>query len=103
MSEGVLPFVVRMQRVVTYFGDIDGMKGLMKHVGDEEANCETLKILWETREDESVPYKPFADWPEVEDVVFTDLVRRMACLDPKRRITAREALQHQWFSENNDT
>ena len=28
-----------------------------------------------------------------------DLVGKMANLDPTRRITAREALQHRWFSQ----
>jgi serine/threonine protein kinase len=41
---------------------------------------------------------PFSRWHPV-DPQFQDLVGKMTCLDPLRRITAREALQHPWFSE----
>ena len=30
---------------------------------------------------------------------FLDLLRRIFVYDPKRRITAKEALKHQWFRE----
>lgn len=30
---------------------------------------------------------------------FLDLLRRIFVYDPKKRITAREALKHQWFNE----
>ena len=38
-SRGVLPMLIRLQRQVSYFGDKDGLNGLMKHVGDEEIDC----------------------------------------------------------------
>ncbi|KAG8529008.1 uncharacterized protein KY384_006697 [Bacidia gigantensis] len=31
---------------------------------------------------------------------FLDLLRRIFVYDPKRRITAKEALEHPWFQEN---
>ncbi|KAH5133433.1 hypothetical protein HBI56_047110 [Parastagonospora nodorum] len=36
-SKGALPAFIRLQRQISYFGDKEGMNGLMKHVGDEEA------------------------------------------------------------------
>ena len=65
----------------------------MKHVGDEEANCEILAMLWEDRAAEYIPYVPFAEWPEV-DATFKDLIRGLNNLDPLRRLTARQALEH---------
>jgi hypothetical protein len=44
-SNGALPAFIRLQRQISYFGDKDGLNGLMKHVGDEEANCEILGML----------------------------------------------------------
>ncbi|KAF1955119.1 kinase domain-containing protein [Byssothecium circinans] len=98
VAQGALPAIIRLQRQVSYFGDKDGLNGLMKHVGDEEVNCEVLGMLWEDRAADYHPYKPFAEWAEVDDEEFRDVVLRMMNLDPTRRITARQALDHEWFS-----
>lgn len=37
------------------------------------------------------------------DTKFQDLIVKMTNLDPKRRITAREALQHPWFQDAEST
>ena len=50
------------------------MNGLMKHVGDEEANCEILRILWEERTADYIPYVPFSELTYV-DLTFKDLTR----------------------------
>jgi serine/threonine protein kinase len=65
----------------------------------EEANCQVLSMLWEDCNEENIPYTPFAEWQEVEDAGFKDLVSRMMNLGPTRRITASEALDHGWFAE----
>ena len=46
-SQGALPMAIRLQRLVSYFGDEEGLKGLMKHVGDDDTNCQILSMLWE--------------------------------------------------------
>lgn len=97
-SKGVLPTLIRLQRQVSYFGDNDGLNRLMDHVGDE-INCQILGLLWDERTEEHIPYKPFSTWPDVEDVSFRDLVQRMLNLNPAKRITALQALDHPWFAE----
>jgi len=47
---------------------------------------------------ETGPRKPFAVWHYVNKDL-RDLVGKMTSLDPKRRIAAREALEHAWFRE----
>ncbi|RYN78274.1 hypothetical protein AA0120_g11012 [Alternaria tenuissima] len=96
VSKGALPAFVRLQRQISYFGDKEGLNGLMKHVGNEEANCEILGMLWEDRAADYIPYVPFPEWEEV-DSTFKDLIQGLNNLDPSRRLTARQALDHPWF------
>jgi serine/threonine protein kinase len=95
-ANGALPQLIRLQRQVSYFGDKEGMSGLMKHVGDEEINCRLLDMLWEERNADYIPYVPFAEWADV-DSSFKDLVLGLTSLDPLKRATARQALEHPWF------
>ncbi|MCJ1254545.1 hypothetical protein MMC24_002360 [Lignoscripta atroalba] len=102
-AQGALPALIRLQRQVSYFGDQEGLNGLMKHVGDEEVNCEILRTLWEERTEDYIPYKPFSDWPDVSDAGFKDLVQGMMHLDPTKRVTASQALGHPWFKDSDIT
>jgi serine/threonine protein kinase len=99
VSKGALPEMIRLQRQVSYFGDRQGINGLMKHTGDIETNLQVLSLLWDDRHAEYLPYKNFSEWPEVQDQVFIDLILKMMNLDSARRITAREALEHPWFRD----
>lgn len=96
-SKGALPAFIRLQRQVSYFGEVNGLNGLMRHVGDEAINCKVLGMLWEDRRAEYHPYVPFSEWTEVVDAAFKDLVLGLMSLDPGRRLTARGALEHPWF------
>ncbi|CBX98161.1 similar to calcium/calmodulin dependent protein kinase [Plenodomus lingam JN3] len=97
-SKGALPAFIRLQRQISYFGDKEGLNVLMKDVGDEEANCEILRMLWEDRAPDYIPYVPFSYWTEV-DSTFKDLIRGLNNLDPSQRLTARQALSHPWFED----
>ncbi|KAF2452293.1 putative calcium/calmodulin dependent protein kinase [Lineolata rhizophorae] len=97
-AQGALPVFIRFQRQVSYFGDKEGLHGLIKHVGDEEVNSQVLKMLWEERTEEHIPYEPFSRWPDISDTVFKDFVQKTMNLDPARRITARQALEHPWLA-----
>jgi len=96
-QQGALPDMIRLQRLVSYFGDQEGFDGLMRYLGDDEISRAVLTMLWEDRHEACIPYRPFAEWPEVEDVVFKDLVLRLMTLDPERRMSAQETLEHPWF------
>jgi serine/threonine protein kinase len=98
-AQGALPAIIRLQRQLCYFGDKEGINGLMKHVGDDENNCLILRMLWDGRFEEYIPYKPFSEWPEVGDAAFKDLIRGLTNLDPTKRITAPQALEHPWFAD----
>lgn len=80
---------------ISYFGDQDGLNGLLDHLGDQ--NPFTPRII-ELASPFSAPNtrKQFRMRHGV-DVKFRDLVSRMTNLAPSARITAREALEHEWF------
>ncbi|KAK4042852.1 kinase-like domain-containing protein [Parachaetomium inaequale] len=80
---------------ISYFADEEGFRGLLKHVGQENPFFDRLIALAGDFDAEKLR-KPFALWHYV-DAGFRDLVGKMANLDPKKRITATEALQHPWF------
>jgi serine/threonine protein kinase len=97
-SNGALPALIRLQRQISYFGDEKGFNGPMKHVGDEEANCEILSMLWEGRAAEYIPYVPFVEWIDVDET-FKDLIKGLNNLNPELRIKACQALEHPWFED----
>ncbi|KAE8153147.1 putative calcium/calmodulin dependent protein kinase [Aspergillus avenaceus] len=97
-AQGALPALIRLQHQVSYFGDRDGVDGLLKHISDDDTSCQVLEILWDKRTEEHIPYKPFTEWPEAIDSVFTDLIQRLMSLDPAKRPTASEVLDHPWFA-----
>ncbi|KAF2826364.1 hypothetical protein CC86DRAFT_260062, partial [Ophiobolus disseminans] len=70
---------------------------LIMHVGDNELSCEVLAVLWDDRVADYHSYKPFSSWKDVEDGSFREVVTEMMQLDPQRRISAQQALEHPWF------
>lgn len=97
MTQGVLPALVRLQRQVSYFGDKEGINRLLKHIVDDITRSQVLRMLWDGRLEEDIPYKPFSEWADVDDTAFRDLVMGLMNLDPEKRLTARQALEHLWF------
>lgn len=71
--QGALPTMVRLQRQISYFGDGDSLRGLMRHVGDGEFNVQILGMLWEDRSADCRSYAPFSEWPISDNKVFNDL------------------------------
>jgi serine/threonine protein kinase len=82
-----------------FANDVDDFAGFIEyHGGEENPFVQRFIGLLTTFDGEEKKRKPFPRWYPV-DPQFKDLVGKMTCLDPLRRITAREALQHPWFSE----
>jgi serine/threonine protein kinase len=96
---GALPDMIRLQRQVSYFGDQEGLDGLKTYLGDDEISLTVLDMLWEDRHEPYIPYKPFSEWHDVEDTAFKDLIIGLMNLDPSKRITAQEALEHPWLKD----
>lgn len=87
-----------LRRHISYFAtDGDSFKGLLRHIGEGDEWFGRFAALAGDFGAEN-PRKPFAEWVYV-DAGFRDLIVKMTNLDPARRITAREALEHPWFQQ----
>jgi serine/threonine protein kinase len=96
-DQGALTSMVRLQRQISYFGDRDGINGMLTHVGDDEISLQLLSNAYDGKDDDNHGYKHFSTWPEIKDDAFKDLVLSMMNLDPKRRVSAKQALEHPRF------
>ncbi|KAI0101723.1 kinase-like domain-containing protein [Nemania sp. FL0031] len=75
-----------------------GMLGLVDYLGRDNIFSSRLVGLLDTFDTPSTRMQPIFAWT-YGDVDFRDLVSKMTNLDPRRRITAREALKHPWFTK----
>lgn len=86
-----------LRRHISYFADEDGLNGLLDHIGRDNPYYERLVTLADSIQPGDLR-QPFESWEYVEPDL-RELVGTMTNLDPTRRITAREALKHHWFSQ----
>lgn len=84
-----------LSRHISLFGDEDGLRDLLEHLGEENPFTERI-IELASGFSKANPRKPFAKRHGV-DIKFRDLVGKMTNLAPAARITARQALEHEWF------
>ncbi|KAI0540705.1 kinase-like domain-containing protein [Xylaria digitata] len=86
-----------LRRQISFFGDGEGLQGLIQHLGyDNPFSSRLVELLGTFRDGDGI--QPLSEW-QYGDADFRDLVGKMTNLDPARRITAREALEHPWFSK----
>ena len=86
-----------LRRHISYFTDEDGLNGFLQHIGRENPFFERIVALSQDFPSGG-PRQPFSLWEYVEPEL-RDLVGKMTNMDPRRRITAQEALVHPWFSQ----
>lgn len=91
LEDGVDPLAVVIERQISYFADQDGIDEFLKYLGDSP----WARVFEVTRDgfNKEIPREPFALWNGVDDD-FKSLVCAMTCFDPRKRITARQALEH---------
>ncbi|EAQ83142.1 predicted protein [Chaetomium globosum CBS 148.51] len=87
-----------LQRQISHFtDDVEEFGGFIEYHGGEQdpfvQRCIQLLVEFDGKKKKRAP---FGRWHPV-DPEFKDLVSRMTCFNPLRRITATEALQHPWF------
>jgi serine/threonine protein kinase len=95
------PLSIILERQISYFSEPNTFDALLRHLGPESPWCEIFTVVRRGFNEQN-RRKPFRLW-KVEkpgfDQDFIDLVERMTNFDPTMRITAREALAHNWFAD----
>lgn len=96
LEEGVDRLAIVIERQISYFADVAGLDGFFKYLGDNP----WVRIFEVTRDgfNKENPRKPFTLWKDVDED-FKSLISAMTNFDPEKRITAREALKHEWFED----
>ncbi|KAK0672676.1 hypothetical protein QBC41DRAFT_313135 [Cercophora samala] len=89
--------LAKLQIWFNYFGDADALMGLLEQVKDEP-NRWYGPLSKHVKESAFGTRKPLPGLGNHHDPGFVDVVTKMTHLDPRKRITAREALEHEWFA-----
>ncbi|GKZ22541.1 hypothetical protein AbraCBS73388_008701 [Aspergillus brasiliensis] len=87
-------YILRLH--LSYFADVNGVERFLEHIGKQNPFFERILELINTFGPEN-PRQPVEHWGFLEPEL-KDLVAKMTYLDPRGRITAREALEHPWFT-----
>lgn len=91
-----------LTRQISYFANWDDLDGFLKYLGRRHPWQSDFRRIADSF-DESSPRQPFALWKsDLLDADFKDLIGKMTNFDPRKRITAEEALDHPWFSDAAD-
>lgn len=88
-----------LERQVSHFGDWSALEGLVDYIGRRHPYTAKLRGIKDSFGEDN-PRRPFSLWKsDMLDAEFKDLIGKMTNLDPRQRITARQALQHPWFQD----
>lgn len=93
------PVAIILERQISYFADPEDVHALIEHVGDSPW-CEILRVICDGFNDEN-PTTPFALMKDY-DPIFKDFIAALTNLDPAKRVTAEEALAHEWLDDVKD-
>lgn len=97
-AEDASDMILRLH-VSHFVTTVDHFGGFVEyHGGEEDPFVQRFIGLLASFDGKNEKRMPFSKWYPV-DPQFKNLVCKMTCLDPRRRITAREALQHPFFTE----
>lgn len=89
---------VIVKRLLSHFGDGPGLAGLLGHLDADSAKWHGLIMAVADEFTTDDPRQPISMWSDIDES-FRDIIVKMTSLDPARRITAKDALEHSWFQD----
>ncbi|KAI1088510.1 Ca2+/calmodulin-dependent protein kinase [Rostrohypoxylon terebratum] len=88
-----------IERQISTFAEWDDFDSFMDYLGRKHPWTGELRRMADSFGAEN-PRRPFSLWKsDALDPEFKDLIKKMTNFDPRRRITAQEALDHAWFHD----
>lgn len=88
-----------LEKQISHFADWDDFDDFLGYLGRGHPWQQSFSKMADSF-DASNPRRPFHMWKsDVLDGDFKDLIRQMTNFDPRKRITAQQALEHPWFKD----
>ncbi|KAI1081026.1 kinase-like protein [Whalleya microplaca] len=98
-SQSMDPTKDILERQISYFAEWKDFNGFLNYLGRRHAWAGRLREMPDLF-DENNPRRPFSLWKsDALDADFKDLIAQMTNFDPRKRMTAQEALDHVWFQD----
>ena len=96
LPDGIVLEDVIIERLISWFADYEGVCGLIEYYGDSPWGSYIAMVANDfTMEN---PRRPF-DTRRSLEADFKDIIMRMMNADPRKRLTAKEALTYKWFAD----
>lgn len=91
-----------LERQISTFAEWKDFESFIDYLGKRHRYIPELRRMSNTFGTEN-PRRPFSLWKsDALDPDFKDLIKKMTNFDPRKRVTAQEALNHVWFSDVED-
>ncbi|KAK6852304.1 hypothetical protein PG990_014522 [Apiospora arundinis] len=88
-----------LERQISHFAEWDDLDDFLEYLGRSHPWRSSFNKMARSFGSEN-PRRPFAMWKsDLLDADFKDLIRKMTHFDPRKRITAQQALDHAWFRD----
>jgi serine/threonine protein kinase len=102
LEEGIEPLAVVLERHISYFAEREDFNAFLRYLGDKPEWIEIFQVVASEFAEGGQPRRPFRLWEGI-DVdqadAFRSLVLGLTNFDPAKRLTARQALEHEWFED----
>lgn len=96
------PSFAILERQISHFAEWEDFDDFLEYLGRGHPWRQNFSRMAESF-GENNPRRPFSLWKsDVLEPDFKDLIRKMTNFDPRKRITARQALEHPWFRDVTD-
>ena len=100
VDKGVPAPVVILERQVSYFADDEGFENFLGTLDAQNPFLPLFRLIKKRLDEGELPREPFASWQNLgveQEAVFKDFISRLTNFDPASRLTAEEALEHEWL------
>lgn len=102
LPEGIEPMAVVLENQVSYFAENDDLNAFLRYLGDKPEWIEIFQVVASAFAEGQQPRRPFRLWEGIDvDQAdsFRSLILGLTNFDPAKRLTAQQALEHEWFKD----